>query len=143
MKLIDANVLIAAASIDHAHHQTAAHWLAEARCKSELLGLSSLVAMAFVRITTHPRIHQTPLSTTQAVGWLQTFASSPMARWVHPGDEHLSLLQALLADAGLAGNIVNDAHLAALAREHGATVVSFDPDFQRFPGVRLELLGAG
>ena len=141
MKLVDANVLIAAAGRDHPHHATAAAWLHVARTMSERLGLCSLVAMAFVRITTHRKIHARPLSAAQAIDWLRVLANSPAAQWVHPGDDHLGHLHKLLSDSDLAGNVVNDAHLAALAIEHGASVVSFDRDFLRFAGLRLELLG--
>lgn len=142
MKLVDANVLIAAAGRDHPHHAIAAAWLHAARTQSERLGLSTLVAMAFLRITTHRRIHASPLSVDQAIDWLRVLATSPAAQWVHPGDTHLDHLHKLLGDADLAGNVVNDAHLAALAMEHGASVVSFDRDFLRFSGLRLELLAA-
>jgi predicted nucleic acid-binding protein len=46
------------------------------------------------------------------------------------------VLERLLAPTGVAGNLVNDAHLAALAVEHRAEIVSYDNDFSRFPGVR-------
>ena len=57
---------------------------------------------------------------------------------LHHGPEHARLLRSMLGTTGAAGNLVNDAHLAALATEHKATIVSFDDDFVRFPGVRWE-----
>ena len=58
---------------------------------------------------------------------------------VEPTRRHLPLLRGLLTRSGTAGNLVGDAHLAAIALEHDATVVSFDRDFARFAGVRCAL----
>ncbi len=66
----------------------------------------------------------------------------PRARLVHPTELHASLIGNLLVAAGTAGNLTTDAHLAALAIEHGATLASFDRDFGRFDGLNLELLHA-
>lgn len=139
MKLLDANVLIAAAASDHPHHAVAAGWLARARREHELLALCPVVALAFLRITTHPKINESPLTAAQALAWLQALLRSPSARWVHPADEHLLSLERLLVGP-VVGNLVMDAHLAALALENGASVVTFDRDFLRFAGLRVELL---
>jgi len=140
MKVIDANVLIAAASSDHAHHAVAVAWLQAARNEREPLALSTVVALAFLRITTHSKINLTPLTSSQALGWLDAFLRSPSARWVHPADEHLHALERMLTGT-VVGNLVMDSHLAALALENGASVVTFDRDFLRFKGLRVELLG--
>ena len=66
--------------------------------------------------------------------------AAPAVTLLHPGEQHLPLLARLLIGAGTAGNLTNDAHLAALAIEHGATLVSFDRDFARFAGLSFELL---
>lgn len=141
MKLVDANVLIAAADQTHAQHAIARAWLEAARAGSERIALTTVVALAFLRITTHPTISRHPLASTQALEWLRRLCASPTVRWLHPGPDHLHYL-ALHVSGPIVGNLVNDGHLAALAREHGATVVSFDRDFLRFEGVRLEVPGA-
>ena len=97
-------------------------------------------ALAFLRITTHPKIHELPLTSAQALDWLGAFLRSPAARWVHPADDHLLGLERVLVGS-VVGNLVMDAHLAALALENGASVVTFDRDFLRFKGLRVELLG--
>jgi predicted nucleic acid-binding protein len=79
---------------------------------------------------------------TDALGVLNRWLAAPAARVVHPTEQHAALVGRLLLGAGTGGNLVGDAHLAALALEHGATVVSFDRDFARFAGVALELLAA-
>lgn len=139
MKVIDANVLIAAASNDHAHHRVAAAWLQEARNAREALALSTVVALAFLRITTHSKIHEMPLTSAQALEWLTAFMRTPAACWVHPANDHLRALERMLTGP-VVGNLVMDAHLAALALENGASVVTFDRDFMRFKGLRVELL---
>lgn len=141
MKLVDANVLIAACANDHPHHAMARQWLEQARARSETLGLSVLVALAFLRIVTNGRINANPLTGEQALDWLRSLTDSPAVRWLHPDVDHLSILDSLLRQTGAAGNLINDAHLAALALEHGASVVTFDRDFLRFQGLRTELLG--
>ena len=138
MKLLDANVLIAAASIGHKHHVTAYGFVQAARSGGMRMCLTTITAIAFVRIMTHAKLHDHPLSVTQAIHWLHALERSSNIAWLHPELGHLSGLQKLLPHAG--GNLVNDAHLAALAIEHGATLVSFDRDFSQFRGLRLELL---
>ncbi len=82
-----------------------------------------------------------PLSVAQASDALERWLEAPPAISIAPTQRHLPLLRGLLERAGTAGNLVGDAHLAALALEHGATVVSFDRDFARFEGVSLRRPG--
>jgi hypothetical protein len=66
------------------------------------------------------------------VGWL----AQPCALVLHPTDRHLTILRSLVEPLGTAGNLTTDAHLAALAIEHGGEVCSGDTDFSRFRGLR-------
>ena len=116
-------------------------WLREALGRSEAVGFAWTVMLAFLRISTHPSIFPRPLSTQEAAGAVEGWLGAPPAIAVEPTRSHLPLLTGFLQRAGTAGNIVGDAHLAALAVEHGATVVSFDRDFARFEGVMLRLPG--
>jgi predicted nucleic acid-binding protein len=70
---------------------------------------------------------------------VEHWLTHPRAQVTHPGERHAEILGQLLRSAGTAGNLTTDAHLAALAIEHGATVLSFDRDFARFPGVPWKL----
>ena len=81
-----------------------------------------------------------PLSVDQALQALNHWLAQPTARLLDPGPRHAALLGRLLVGAGAAGNLTNDAHLAALAIEHGATLGSYDRDFERFPGLSFERL---
>ena len=71
-----------------------------------------------------------------ALDKVDTWLSLDQTRLVQETDDHWHILQDLLAETGPAGNLTTDAHLAALAISHGATLVSFDNDFSRFPGLR-------
>lgn len=80
-----------------------------------------------------------PLSVEDAAGIVRTWLAQPTAVVVEPTARHVDVLEGLLSNLGTGGNLVNDAHLAALALEHGADIVSFDADFSRFEGIRWQL----
>ncbi len=141
MYLADCNVLIASAMVEHPHHSLAQGWMAEALKSARPFGLSPIVALGFIRIVTQGRIFNKPLTATQAGEWLDVIYRAPGYVQPEPSPQHMREVIALLARLGTAGNLVNDAHLAVLAIEHGATLVSFDRDFLRFPGLQLHLLG--
>lgn len=69
-------------------------------------------------------------------GVAEPWLAQPAAVVLQPTPRHLDVLHGLLSGLGTAANLVDDAHLAALALEHGAEVVSFDPDFSRLESVR-------
>lgn len=136
--LVDANVLIYAVNQDSREHLAARDWLQEALLGGEAIAFASTVVLAFLRLSTHPAVFPRPLSVGQAAESMERWLEAPPAVTVEPTRRHLPLLRGLLERAGTAGNLVGDAHLAALALEHGATVVSFDRDFARFEGVALK-----
>lgn len=137
MILIDANLLIYAVDSDSAHHAPARRWLEETLSGSEWIGIAWLVALAFLRVTTHPAVMRKPLAAESAIVYLDDWLGQPFVRLVAPGENHWPVLRNLLAASGTAGNLTSDAHLAALAIEHGAAVASADNDFRRFAGVKL------
>jgi toxin-antitoxin system PIN domain toxin len=137
--IVDANVLVYATDGDAPLHERAREWLLAAFARGEAIGFAWVVLLAFVRLSTHVAVFPRPLTPEQAVDLVDLWLRQPAAVLVEPGRRHPSLLRGLLLESGTAGNLVNDAHLAALALEHGATVVSFDRDFGRFAGVRWEL----
>lgn len=136
MKIIDANVLIYSVSRQSPKFEIATSWLNKAMSESETIGFSWLVLIAFMRITTHSRLSPQPLSIQQAKHVVQEWLGQPCSTVLHPTHKHLNLIEELLEPLGVAGDLTNDAHIAALAIEHGATVYSFDNDFSRFPRVR-------
>ncbi|PXY28099.1 type II toxin-antitoxin system VapC family toxin [Prauserella muralis] len=139
MKLVDANVLLYAVNSDAPQHEVARDWLDGALSGDDTVGFSWTVLLAFVRLATHPSIFARPLPPGTAFDIVDAWLGQPSAVVVEPTRRHAPLLRGLLG-AGTAGNLVNDAHLAALAIEHRAEVVSFDADFTRFADIRLHKL---
>lgn len=138
MKLVDTNVLLHAINTSAREHRVAKAWLDGALSGGAPVGFAWLALVAFVRIATHPSIFERPLSHAQAMEQVESWLGSPSATVLHPGTGHASSLAMMLTALDRGGNLTNDAHLAALAVEHRAVLVSFDSDFSRFPGVRWE-----
>ena len=139
MRIVDANVLIYAVNSSAEHHRSARQWLDDALSSREPVAFSWTVLLAFIRITTHPAIFASPLSAQEAMAVVRAWLAQPVSVIVEPTPRHVDVLAGLLAEAGTAANLVNDAHLAALALEHDAVLVSFDSDFGRFAGLRREV----
>lgn len=139
-RLPDVNVLIYAVNSDAPQHVAARDWLEGAYQVPAGVGFAWPVLVGFVRLVTHPAILPAPLSIEDALGFAADWRSHPNARILLPRERHGALLARLLLGAGRGGNLVSDAHLAALAMEHGALLGSFDGDFQRFAGLRFEHL---
>jgi len=92
--------------------------------------------LGFVRIMTHPRILHRPMTVEASVETIHSWLELSVVEIIHPGDRHAAICTRLLREAGTAGNLTTDAHLAALAIEHGARLASTDTDFARFVGLR-------
>lgn len=134
--LVDANLLLYSADATSRLHERARKWLLERLNGTQRVGLPWQSLGGFLRIATNPRVLPNPLS--PAVAWRQVeiWLSAPAA-WVPvPGPSHAELLGELLLHHEVAGNLVADAMLAALALEHGLAVCSADSDFARFTEVR-------
>lgn len=138
MRLVDANVLLYAVNESSPQHAVSIRWLDEALDGGDNVGFGWNVLLAFVRIATNPRIMPGALTAAEAMAQVHEWIAAPSAHLLHPGERHAMLLEQLLIASGTAANLVNDAHLAALAIEHRAGVVTFDSDFARFDGVRTE-----
>ena len=136
MILPDANVLIYAIDEGAPRHEIARQWLEDALSGRESVGFAWTVVIAVIRIITNGSIFTAPMTITEATARVEEWMAVPICVSVEPTQRHLSVLRGLLSPVGTAGNLVPDAHLAALAIEHGATVASADHDFGRFPGLR-------
>lgn len=136
MKILDANVLLYAVNESAPHHRKAKAWLDAALSGSEPIGFEWTVLVAFLRVSTRLSIFPDPLRLEDAFALIELWLSQPCASVVHPTERHSAVLRDLLHPLGTAGNLTADAHLAAVALEHGAEVCSFDSDFARFAGVR-------
>lgn len=135
MKLLDANLLIYAANQAAPRHEAARSWVNHTLSGSETVALPWSVLLAFLRITTNPRVMQPPLSAAEAMSYVVGWLGVPSVTTPAPTSRHPVVLLQLLEATGVGGNLVSDAHLAALAVEHGATLCSCDTDFARFPGL--------
>ena len=134
----DVNLLIYAVNQNAPQHERARSWLESALSGSEPVGLPWLVLVAFLRLTTNKRVFESPLTAAQALDLVTGWLSQPCALALNPGERHWLILSRLLLRAGTAGNLTNDAHLAAIAIEHNARLYSADNDFRRFAGLNFE-----
>ncbi len=137
MKLVDANVLLYAVDSLAPHHVAARTWLDASLNGDEETGFAWIVLLAFLRISTKASLYENPLTAAQAFGVVERWLSAKTAVLVEPATTHLVTLRKLVEESGTAGNLTSDAHLAALAIENHATVVTFDADFSRFAGVQI------
>jgi uncharacterized protein len=140
MKLPDLNVLLAAVNEDAEQHERARSWLEAAFHAPAGVGLAWVVMLGFIRLSTRRGILSSPLLIEDALAIVGDWINEPRAQVLHPTDRHAAILSRLLIAAGTAGNLTTDAHIAALAIEHGATLGSFDRDFERFAGLSFESL---
>ncbi len=137
-KIVDANVLINATRPQAHDHDPAKRWLDESLNSRETVYLPWTSLLAFLRVSTNPRINDVIIPTELAVQTIRVWMERPNVVVPAADALHLTRVAELLGAAGRAGDLVPDAHLAALAIQYDATVITFDSDFARFPGVRWE-----
>jgi toxin-antitoxin system PIN domain toxin len=136
VKLPDANVLLYAIDERAPRHDRARDWLEATLSGPETVAFAWTVLLAVLRLSTKSTVFEEPLDPDAALDIVDGWLARPNVTVVHPTDRHAAVLRELLAPLGTAGNLVSDAHLAALAIEHGAELCSSDADFSRFSGVR-------
>jgi uncharacterized protein len=134
--LIDANILIYAHVISFTQHKLARDWLDKQLNAPAPVGLPWTSLIAFLRLVTNPRVFERPEPIVDAWQQVRTWLAAETAWVPQPTERHADLLSEFLALPGVNGNLVPDAHLAALAIEHGLMLCSTDGDFARFPGLR-------
>ncbi len=135
----DPSLLIHAYNAASPVHEEARAWWEEVLSRpAPAVGLPWVVALGYIRLTTHPRIMAHPLTASAACADVESWLAQPQVLLLHPGERHATTLFHLLRKLGTAGNLTTDAHLAALAMEHQATLHTTDADFTRFPGLRWE-----
>ncbi len=132
MILPDANLLLYAEDSLSAHHEKARIWWDEVLSSNTPVFLCWPVIGAFIRIATNPRLHDRPLTLEEAVERVDSWLAQPFVRLIGPTGAHWEIFQSQMKDCGATGNLISDAHLAALAAEHSATLFSSDQDFARF-----------
>ncbi len=140
MLLPDVNVLLYAVNSAARQHKVSRAAIEQGFSQPAGIALAWVALLGFIRLATRAGIFARPLPLEEALGVTRVWLEQPRAQVVNPGDQHHAIIARLLLGAGMAGNLATDAHLAALAIEHGAVLLTFDRDFERFAGLRLELL---
>lgn len=138
MRLVDANILLYAVNSDAQHHTASVGWLDAALSGGATVAFSWNALLAFVRLSTKTGLFPSPLLPAQAMDRVEAWLTAPPSVVLEPTVDHPRVLRDLLEQTGSGGNLVSDAHLAALAIEHKCVIVSYDIDFDRFHGVRRE-----
>jgi toxin-antitoxin system PIN domain toxin len=136
MRIVDANVLLYAVNTSAEHHDVSRRWLDGALSGSDIVGFAWVPLLAFARLATKHGLFPSPLHPDDAMAQLRDWCTAPNATIVQPTARHADIFSGLIAHVGAGGNLINDAHLAALAIEHRGSVVTYDSDFGRFHGVR-------
>jgi hypothetical protein len=134
--LVDANLLIYAYVDSYRQHVAARTWLDAQLNGAARVGLPWLSLLAFMRVTSSPKVHAIPASAAEACDQVAAWLGWDVVWVPSPGQQHARILLDLVRRVGARGNSTSDAHLAALAIEHGLTLCSADSDFARFPGLR-------
>lgn len=144
MILVDCNLLIYAHVASTAQHIRAREWLDMRLSEPAQVGLSWPSLLGFLRVVTNPRVFEKPETLPQAWAQVEDWLSCVNVWIPQPTENHRAVLATMLERLGGGANLIPDAHLAALAVEHGLILCSTDGDFARFSGLKwtnpLELL---
>jgi len=134
--LPDANLLLYAEDTESTSHEASRTWWDSCLSGEGVVNLCWPVLNAYLRISTNPRIQERPLTMQEAIQRVQSWFDQPCVRLVGPTGVHWEIYQTQIRESGAVGNLVSDAHLAALAIEHGSVLFSTDRDFSRFPSLK-------
>ncbi len=143
MILVDANVLLYAYQPRSESHARCRAWVEEAFSGEEPVCLAWVTILAFIRITTNHRIFEQPLLAAEAAAAVSSWLERPSVSLLEAGERCWEIFRQLLVEAQASGPLVMDAFLAALALENGATLVTTDRDFTRFPNLKVRNPAAG
>lgn len=136
MILPDVNVLVYAHRADASNHAAYRRWLEDVINGDQAYGMADIVLSGFLRVVTHPRIFDPPSDLAAALAFANQVRNQPNCIPLNPGERHWIIFSRLCQQAGVKGNLVPDAYLAALAIESGSEWVTTDRDFSRFPGLK-------
>lgn len=137
MILVDANLLLHAYNKAAPQYREARSWFEEAMSREQIVLLPWAAILAFLRISTSSRVWTGPFDMKEAASIVEEWLSLPNVTIPQPGARHWPILGKLMNKTQCRGPLVMDAHLAALAIEHGATLCTGDRGFARFPGLQL------
>ena len=132
----DVNILVYAHNSRAREHAQAREWWEKTLAGRRPVGIPWVTILGFIRIMTNRKIVENPMHVKFAILRVRAWLNQPHVQVLTPGDQHAEILFDLLMHLGTAGDLTTDAHLAALAIEYHAELVSADADFARFPGLR-------
>lgn len=138
MILVDANLLVYANAREFRQHDRARAWLDERLNGTAPVGLPWPSLLAFIRLISNPRMLERPRPVADAWSQVEAWLDRPPVWVPQPTERHREVLGRLVATSVPRANLVPDAHLAAIAIEHGLVLCSTDGDFARFAGLRWE-----
>ena len=131
---LDVNVLLYASNADAAEHERASAFVRDCVAGPELLCLAWLTLTGYLRMATHPRIFARPLAPEEALRNVEALVRAPHVRVIGEIDGFLDAYRETTAGVPTRGNLVPDAHLATVLRQHGVRRLwSRDRDFLKFP----------
>jgi toxin-antitoxin system PIN domain toxin len=138
MIALDTNILVYARREETAYHKAALALLRNLAEGSDPWALPWPCVYEFLRVVTHPRVFDPPTRLEEALEDLGSLAESPSLVFLGEGPGHMAHLLRMVRSGRSLGNLIHDAHIAALVREHGIDeLLSTDKDFTRFPGLRV------
>lgn len=137
MIIVDANVLLYAYDRSSSRHEAARRWLEGALNGEEEVRFPLVTLLAFLRISTHPTVFRRPLDPGRAIEIVASWLARPNVKVATPSDRHWHVLTEVARAGQARGPLLMDAHVAALAIEHGAQLATTDRGFARFPGLRF------
>ena len=130
---VDVNVLLYASDQADPRYDKAIQFLQSRASDPELFCISWPTLMAYIRISTHPSIFSQPLSPEEALGNVENLIGLPRVRVLSEDDGFLTIYRQVTGKFPVRGNLVPDAHLAALLLQHGIRkIYTADPDFKKF-----------
>lgn len=135
MIALDVNVIVTAMRPDAERHQAMKSWLEDAVSAPEPVGVSDVVLSGVARILTHRRIFDPPSGIDEVLFELSRLRGADGVVTLVPGPRHWTIFDRLCRQTRARGKLVADAAHAAVALEHGATMISDDGDFAQFPGL--------
>ena len=141
MIAVDTNILVYAHRSESSRHDRACLWLRHLAEGATPWGVPVFCLGEFVRIATHRRVFDPPSTIAQAIDAIDSLLESPSLRLLVPSAAHWSLLRAAIVEGETAGNLVFDAQIAAICREHGIErLLTEDRDFSRFTFINVVTL---
>lgn len=138
IRALDTNILVYAHRVEAPHHRAALRLLRETVAGREPWALCWPVVYEFLRVVTHPRVFHPPTPMETAWAAVEALTGARSVVMLAETERHREILDDVLRGSGALGNVVHDAHIVALLREHGVgEIVTADEDFRRFPGLRV------